>query len=232
MTGLRAKMSPTLELLATDCTTSRLLEPATLVLEILLATDTRLLHKKRAWWARYIVRVAMVRDRRMATRSVSNAVEATLWRSGAAWLRRLKHGTATMATDLVKYCFRTRGTRPRVTEQLTFMLAALQRSSTLADTDVLAFHFFIRGTQILLLPLGSHSRDGLLLARAAMQVVQVSSTIELGPANPHALRDLCRPLVAHCFGCGSPTSAGDFHVLQAWRTCRVVADILALVSTR
>lgn len=195
--GLRTQMSPALQLLATNRTASWLFKPARLVLEILLATYAPLLHEKGAWWTRYIVWVAVVRDGRMTTCPISNTVKATFRRPGATRLWRLEYSTAAMAAYLVKNRFRARGTRPRMTELLTLMFATLQRPTTLSNTDMFWLNLFVRCTKILLLSLCGYSGNGFLLASTAVQVMQVASTVELSPANPHTFGSLYGSLVTN-----------------------------------
>jgi hypothetical protein len=77
-----------------------------------------------------------------------------------------------------------------VTELLAVMLAALQRAATLSNTNMFGFKVLIRSSEILLLSLGCHTRDGPLFGGAAVKVVEMSSTIELGAADSHTLRDV------------------------------------------
>lgn len=76
---LLAKMSPALELLAADLTTTSILEPALYVLEILLAAHAALLYQEWALRAGFIIKMAVVLDLGVATALGSITLKATRW---------------------------------------------------------------------------------------------------------------------------------------------------------
>lgn len=78
-----------------------------------------------------------------------------------------------------------------MTQLLADVVAAFERSPTLASTNMLRFDTFVdwarSRVQRALLLLGRLTLDGLSLTRAATLFTGVSSTVEVGPAHPPTL---------------------------------------------
>lgn len=85
MTHLLTKMSPALELLAANLTTTGILKPALYVLEVLLTAHAALLYQEWALRAGFVIKMAVVLNLGVATALGSITLKATRWWLGTAW---------------------------------------------------------------------------------------------------------------------------------------------------
>jgi hypothetical protein len=155
-------------------------EPARLVLARLLAADAALLDQEGALGARDVVRVALVRDGRVAAGAGPGAVEAALGRARAARLRRLEDGPAAGAADLVEDGFKAGWALSAVAELLAGVLPAPECATARVEADVLGFDVLAR---VALLLAALH---GSLLARTAALSALVAPAVQLCSADAEA----------------------------------------------
>lgn len=129
-----------------DLTAAYVGEPALLILEALLATETRFLGEVRAFRARVFIGVAVVRHLSMTASFSSFAVESAWWRLGTAWQWRLKHRASTVAADLVENGFSAASALSFVAKLLTQVVPALEQTSAGSCANVLGFKAIVNGT--------------------------------------------------------------------------------------
>ena len=221
---LLALVSPALELLPARQAAPPLLEPTGLVLERFLAANAGLLHQVGTGRAGRIIGVALVLDRRMATRTGSGAGEPALGRPRPAWLRRLEDRPSAGAADLVEDGLRARHAGPFVAELLAGVLAALELTAAYLQANMLRLEVVV-GSPLLLPPLGR-----LLLARATALSALVPPAVELSPAGAEAVRVLDFPLVAGRVGHCPSAPARNVHGLGARRAGASVAFVRAQMT--
>ena len=195
-------VEPTPEFLSTYFSTADLSEPAWLVLQLILRTQTRFRRQKWALWTSLLVRVAIVRNMRMTTSPCSLAFESTWRRLSATWQWWLKDCTAAVTTDLIKNCFATRSASTTMAQLLARMGTALQGASTYTCADMLCLKFAfmsslkrrMKGSLLLLVcsPLSCQT-----LSSAAVFSALMTAAIECNTADPHALRMLEVTLMTH-----------------------------------
>lgn len=219
-----AFMSAALEILPTRQTAPRLLEPTRLVLEALLAANTRPFHQEGALRAGRLVGVALVVNGLMATCTRSRAGKTALGRSSPARLWGLKDGSPAGAADLVEDGLWTRHACSPVAELLTGMLAAFQLAAADLQADMLRLVVFV-GAPFMLPPLGR-----LPLARTAALSALVPAAIQLSPADAEANWVHDRPLMARRSSRSPSTPAVDVNRLGARCASTGVAGILAWMT--
>lgn len=102
------------------------LEVAGRVGDVLGAAGASLEGEIGALGAVQVVGMAVVGDGGMAAAWPLLTLEATLWRAGAARLRRLEDGPAASAADVLEECLGTAVARTSMAELLTVVVAALE----------------------------------------------------------------------------------------------------------
>lgn len=136
---LLAFVNATLQGAAADLATADFAEPARLILDDILATQTRLCRQVRAFGTVLFVTVTSMTNLRVTTALWPLAGESARRRSSTTRKRRLQHSAPATATDLVKDRISTSTARTFVAEFLTAMLrvAAFQLATAGARANVL-----------------------------------------------------------------------------------------------
>lgn len=185
MTRLLARMRAALQTLPTWETAPNFPKPAGLILQGLLAAQTRFLDEEWAFWARYIVRVAVMLNLGMSAWPWPGAVKATLRGVSPTWLWRVQDSPSTRTAYLLEDGLQTGRTRPFVTQLLTIVLSTFQQPSAHPGAEVLVLNILVERSQFLLaprrLPLGC-----LLLSWTAVLTTLMTPTAQLGPASSKA----------------------------------------------
>ena len=169
-----------------------------MVFKDFLAAHACLLHEVWALGAGLPIAVALVVDSGVATCGAPIAlVWARRWLR-ATWERWVKYSPAAIAGDLVEDGFPASTACSTVTKFLTSMLRipTFQISPTDSRADMLCLKIFRCPARYFLLALRRNAFGGGLLARTTMLSALVSSAVEGCLANPHALRESLRTLVA------------------------------------
>jgi hypothetical protein len=235
MAGLAAEVRTALEFLPANVTTPNISQPAGLVLQSFLTTHTTLLAQEGALRARIVVLVAIVGHLWMAASFGTLARVPARRRHRPAGEWRLKNGTAAVAVDLFENGFPARSARALVAKLLADVVAALERSSTLAGANMLCFDTIINMTmrrgEWTLLPLGRLALDRLALTRTAALFTRMSSAVEVSAAHSPTLRLFLMTLMANGRRSGSPTAAVDADMLQAGRAIPRMADLWTEMPT-
>lgn len=229
MTLLFAEVGAAFQFAAADFDAADFGEPAGLVFDLVLAAEAGLRHKEGAAGAAFIVLVAVVGDRWMATVCRAVALEAAGWRRGAAGERRLDDCAAAVAAQFVEDGLKTGSAGAVVAELLAAVVgvAAIQGSTTAACADVLCLE--LGSSTVSPCPLLSFRR--FLLTSAAPFAALVSSTVETSLANTHALRRLNHTLMAYGNRRGAAASTCNLHLLPTRWALALMARLLALMPT-
>ena len=142
MAWLSTEVRPAPELLATNLATTDISQPTWLILQCPFPAHAGLLHEKWTFRARLSVTMAVVGDLRMATILWTLAFEPARWWRGTAGQGRLKHGSSTMTTEVVKNGFSAATARAFMAKLWAWVVSALQCSTTELETYVFGFKPF------------------------------------------------------------------------------------------
>lgn len=237
MARLSAEVGATLELPSTNLTTADVFQPALLVLETLLAAHAMFLNQERTSRAVLIIHVTIVLNLRMTASLGTVALEAAWRRLSTARKWRCQDGATAVAVDLVKDGFSTGSTRAFVTEILTKVVAALERSTTWASANMLSFKAVVDGANMSFFQLASLALHGLSFASLPLTfttafVTSMTTTVESSSAYSHTLRRFNLTLMADCGRGGSSATAVDGNSLETRHASTRVTQLLARMPAR
>ncbi|OBT85432.1 hypothetical protein VE02_04848 [Pseudogymnoascus sp. 03VT05] len=195
---LLAGVNTATKAMSASLSTGDLRRPARLVFKDFLAAHACLLHEVRTLGAGLSIAVTLVVDCWVATCGAPIALMRTRRRLSAAWEWWVKHSPTAVAGDLIKDGFSTGAACATVTEFLARMLwiPTFQISPADSCAYMLSLIVFRCPTRYFLLSLRRNAFPGSLLSRTTMLTTLMSSTVESRLANPHALRESLRTLVA------------------------------------
>ena len=187
---------PALQRLTAGQSAMDVLEPTSLILDVLFPTDAHLVNQERTLGTRDRIWMAVVLDARMPAEPWPGAVEPALRWTRAARLGRLKDGAPTGAANLIKDGFRAGVADTPMAQLLAVVLTAPQLPTTDAEADVFGFKVVIGRSGDVLSPLRCLSFCRPLLSGAADAPALVSTAVQLCPADSTAFGSLALRVMA------------------------------------